>query len=357
MSRELRLRRSARSAASLISLALGTGCLMLVAQSAADWAALAARYSEAANRGGLCAEGASSAAEAGSAAGRAKDAANDADAALGGGLARPADIQVLARVRQLADAAVPAYNAALEPLRSALADQENASEELGAELGLLALSPFSWPAAIADAFVCGSQGGTQSGADCGHAELYETVEDGLDGDLAIARARLDTVLGMLEAAELELLQMHRAMDPNGEASTAALDAVQALRRKVAVEGVPEFYASSGSTAESSAFGVLNRAATEVQQLIIGLQRTVVTEAAQIAGVERAAGSAGTRVHNAEETAREEAENARVAAEAALSACGVAVDWDLGDPLDATFDQELSNQSDYTVPAPGPAPGP
>ncbi len=155
MSRELRVRRSARGAAMLISLSLGTGCLTMLAKSAADWAALAARYSEAANRGGMCTEGAPRAADAGAAAGRAKDAAEDADRALGrsDSLGAPGDPQVLARVRQLADAAVPTYNAALEPLRSASDDLGNDSEELGALFGLAALDPLGalfWSALATD---------------------------------------------------------------------------------------------------------------------------------------------------------------------------------------------------------------
>lgn len=205
MSRELRVRRSARGAAILISLSLGTGCLTMLAKSAADWAALAARYSEAANRGGMCTDGAPRAADAGAAAGRAKDAAEDADRALGrsDSLGAPGDPQVLARVRQLADAAVPAYNAALEPLKSASDDLGNDSEELGALFGLAALNPLGalfWSALATDTLVCGSEGGIANGAECGQSELHEAVDEGIDDDLASARARLDVALGHIEAA-------------------------------------------------------------------------------------------------------------------------------------------------------------
>ncbi len=90
-------------------------------------------------------------------------------------------------------------------------------------------------------------------------------------------------------------------------------------------------------------------------MIVGLRLSVETEVAEIARLERGAGNAGTTIHKAEQTAREEAENARVAAEASLTACGVAFDWGLGDPLDPTFDQDESNQSDYVIPSPGPPP--
>jgi hypothetical protein len=57
-------------------------------------------------------------------------------------------------------------------------------------------------------------------------------------------------------------------------------------------------------------------------------------------------------------ARTAAEKARVAAEAALSACGAAFDWSLDDPLEATYDEEESNQGGYTIPSgPPPVPGP
>ncbi|MFI5319900.1 MAG: hypothetical protein ACHQ6V_10025 [Myxococcota bacterium] len=313
MSRESRWRRLCGVAAILVCVSAGTGCLTLLAKSARDWATLAQRYSDAANESGMCAAGASHAKDAGDAAGRARDAATeaeDASASTGG----PPDPAVLARVRQLVDAALPTYNAALESIRQA--DREN---DIPAEQ-------------IANVVL---------------------ANDRVDDDFAAAaRTQLDTVLGAIETAELELLQMRRAMSADGVASSAALEEVQALRHKVAQESLPEAQAHRDEP-ELAAFRVLIDASERAGQMLTGLQRTIGAGAADTASVEARHAAYAAVLRAAEQTAREEAEAARVAAEAALSACDVAFSWSLEDPLEASYDEEESNQAGGYTPPPGP----
>jgi hypothetical protein len=215
------------------------------------------------------------------------------------------------------------------------ADFQDQTEELAA---IGALTALSLPLAI-----------------FGAGEVIDAVDDGIEDDLDAARSHLDVALGYIEQAELELLQMRRAMSPDGTASTAALEEVQELRRVLAHESDPAFYDNDDGEAEKHAFRVVNSTAKRTAQLIVGLQQIVETETSQIRAIELRAGDRGSQIHEDEQTAREEAENARVAAEAALTACGVAFDWGLDDPLDATFDQEESNQGGYVPLEEGPPP--
>jgi hypothetical protein len=347
MGRSSRWHRSARGAAILISLALGTGCLAWIAKSAADWAALAKRYSDVANRGGMCSAGASDAAAAGAAAGRAHDAAEIAGLDLA--MDRPpADPDVLVRVRELADAAVPNYNAALPAIAAAV---ENSPDNVVDNILLKSLGTVVGEGSFvaADAL---SGGATLTlhvfGAVADIAGWIDLAE-GPGDEIRAAAASLDAALGSIEAGQLELLQMHRRQSPDGVAGSATLERIQALRRQLAEETNLE------TQDLQSAVLNLGQIAERVAREIIGLQQEVEFERARSATLEAAAGNAGVAIHEAEQTAREEAEQARVAAEAALTACGVAFDWGLGDPLDATFDQDESNQGGYTIPSPGPPP--
>jgi hypothetical protein len=254
----------------------------IAAQRAAEAAA------EYASVGGPVARAASEAAAevAAAAAGRASNAAAIADSskrAHENQIRRnsPGDPQVLARVRQLADSTREPL-AALKRLDGVDLDDDGTT-------------------------------GSSAGA-------ISTV----DGQNA-ARSYLDTALGMLEAAELELLQMRSAQMP-----TDHLEAVRELRRSASQAATPNALRSFGLRIENHIGDLLFRVAEE-EKIIAGW------------------GNSGVALHEAEQTAREEAENSRVAAEAALNACGVAFDWGHDDPLDATFDQEESNQDGYVIP--------
>jgi hypothetical protein len=335
MGRESRLRRSVGNAALLVSLSLGTGCLTMLVNSAQDWAALATRYSNAANESGMCPAGAPHAAAAGTAAGLAQDAAKDA-AEITGSPIYPADLEVLARVRQLADSAGPAYNAALPAIASAV---ENSPDNVIDNILWKSLGTVVGESSFVVSDVL-SGGATVTlhvfGAVADVAGWIDLIE-GPGDEINAARSNLDSALGMIEAAEFELLQMRRRQNPEGTASSAALEQVQALRQRLAQE------TDLDSNDNTHAILELVRIAEEVARKIVGLQQTVETERKEIATIEGDATAFGTAIHNDEQEAREQAEVARVAAEAALTACGVAVGhWDYDDPLSPEYDQDLSN---------------
>lgn len=367
MGRESRSLRSARCAAITLSLSLGTGCLLLLAQSAADWAALARRYSEAAKRGGTCPAGAPHAEDARDAAGRAEDAA--ARAQEGHGLEFAANA---ARIDAY-DAEIAAKDAEIAAERAAAAAAEYASiggpvaraaSEAAAEVAAAAAERASAAAAIAESSKQRYENQTRRNSP-GDPQVLARVrqladsmreplaalkgldgvdldDDGTTGSSAgaistvdgqnAARSYLDTALGMLEAAELELLRMRSAQLPNDN-----LEAVKELRRSVPQADTPNDLRLLGQLIEDRMGNLLFR--VEEEEKIIADW-----------------GNTGIAVHEGEETAREEAEATRVAAEAALSACGVASEfnWDYDDPLTPAYDQDLSNQDDYVPPStPGP----
>ncbi len=325
---------------------------MLLQQSALDWAALADRYADASDQAGRCEAGASHADAARQAARDAAEATEDLDLSPTGYFEAPPDPDTLARVDQLIAAAQTHYSDTAASLREAAETVSPGDRATGvAILGLGAFFPNIFFTA-ADVATAGVFVPVHAAAVAKDVAQIEDIAEGPVEAIAAARAQLDLALGALDGAEVAYLDMQRARDPDGQASTDALETVRGWRSQLATD------ASTGDLYHD--YLRLLELAEQVAGRIQSLQQRVAHDRNDTsAGAE----ALGTEIHDAEQTARERAEEARQQAETALAACNQAVGWSQDDPLrvEPGYDQDLpAGDGGYTPPgAPGdhgPPPG-